>query len=111
MLLPIKAKHARSLEPVESRLKLVVGALSELGGGSVDIDRVMTLSRAQIDKQVSIPNSISVLCVNHQLKVAASVSLMRVRASIDENLAGDQTHLTQLVQMVGFTKGCMFQTS
>ncbi|KAK6048782.1 hypothetical protein COOONC_13712 [Cooperia oncophora] len=34
-------------------------------------------------------------------KVAASVSLMRVRASIDENLAGDQTHLTQLVQMVG----------
>ncbi|KAK6022994.1 Sec8 exocyst complex component specific domain protein [Ostertagia ostertagi] len=54
-----------------------------LGGGSVDMDRVMSLSRAQIDKQV-----------------AASVSLMRVRASIDENLAGDQTHLTQLVQMI-----------
>ncbi|ETN86530.1 Sec8 exocyst complex component specific domain protein [Necator americanus] len=78
-----KARRARSLDPVESRLKLVVAALSELGGGSVDIDRVMTLSRAQIDKQVT-----------------ASVSLMRIRASIDENLAGDQTHLTQLVQMI-----------
>ncbi|KHJ93428.1 protein phosphatase 2C [Oesophagostomum dentatum] len=77
-----KAKRARSLEPVESRLKLVVSALSELGGGSLDIDRLMTLSKTQIDKQV-----------------AASVSLMRVRASIDENLAGDQTHLTQLIQM------------
>ncbi|EYC28854.1 hypothetical protein Y032_0007g3461 [Ancylostoma ceylanicum] len=78
-----KAKHARSLEPVESRLKLVVEALSELCGGTVDIDRVMALSRAQIDRQI-----------------AASVSLMRVRASIDENLAGDQTHLTQLIQMI-----------
>ncbi|KIH63018.1 Sec8 exocyst complex component specific domain protein [Ancylostoma duodenale] len=78
-----KAKNARSLEPVESRLKLAVDALSELRGGSVDIDRVMALSRAQIDRQI-----------------AASVSLIRVRASIDENLAGDQTHLTQLIQMI-----------
>ncbi|PIO57530.1 hypothetical protein TELCIR_21056, partial [Teladorsagia circumcincta] len=79
------AKLSRNQETVESRLRLAVAALSELGGGSVDMDRVMSLSRAQIDKQV-----------------AASVSLMRVRASIDENLAGDQTHLTQLVQMVEF---------
>lgn len=78
-----KAKVSRHHEPVESRLRLAVSALSELGGGMDDIDRVMTLSRRQIDKQV-----------------AASVSLMRVRASIDENLAGDQTHLTQLVQMI-----------
>ncbi|VDK41805.1 unnamed protein product [Cylicostephanus goldi] len=78
-----KAKRARSLDPVESRLRVVVNALSELGGGSFDIDRLMTLSKAQIEKQV-----------------AASVSLMRIRASIDENLAGDQTHLTQLVQMI-----------
>ncbi|KAK6015239.1 hypothetical protein OSTOST_19338, partial [Ostertagia ostertagi] len=78
-----KAKLSRSQETVEARLRLAVAALSELGGGSVDMDRVMSLSRAQIDKQV-----------------AASVSLMRVRASIDENLAGDQTHLTQLVQMI-----------
>ncbi|XGW19971.1 hypothetical protein V3C99_003639 [Haemonchus contortus] len=78
-----KAKLSRSHEPVEARLRLAVAALSELGGGSVDMDRVMSLSRAQIDKQV-----------------AASVSLMRIRATIDENLAGDQTHLTQLVQMI-----------
>ncbi|WKX92739.1 hypothetical protein Q1695_010626 [Nippostrongylus brasiliensis] len=78
-----KAKLSRNHEPVESRLRLAVSALSELGGGKVDMDRVMSLSGAQIDKQV-----------------AASVSLMRIRASIDDNLAGDQTHLTQLVQMI-----------
>ncbi|KAE9421278.1 hypothetical protein Angca_004941, partial [Angiostrongylus cantonensis] len=68
---------------LETRLRLVVSALAELGGGCVDIDRVMALSRAQIDKQV-----------------AASVSIMRVRASLDDNLSGDQTHLVQLVQMI-----------
>ncbi|KAJ1372570.1 hypothetical protein KIN20_034756 [Parelaphostrongylus tenuis] len=78
-----KARLPRVLESVETRLRTVVSALSELGGGHVDIDRVMTLSRTQIDKQV-----------------AASVSIMRVRASLDDNLAGDQTHLTQLVQMI-----------
>lgn len=45
---------SRHHEPVESRLRLAVSALSELGGGMDDIDRVMTLSRRQIDKQVGI---------------------------------------------------------
>ncbi|KJH53243.1 Sec8 exocyst complex component specific domain protein [Dictyocaulus viviparus] len=78
-----KARLSSEVESVEARLRQVVQALSELGGGYVDIDRVMTLSKAQVDKQV-----------------AASVSIMRVRATIDDNLAGDQTHLTQLVQMI-----------
>ncbi|CAD6189742.1 unnamed protein product [Caenorhabditis auriculariae] len=78
--------HSKQPPPAESlkdRLKNAVRALSELEEGHWDIDRLILLCKNSIDRQV-----------------AHSVTVMRVRGNIDENLAGDESHLSQLIQMV-----------
>uniref|UniRef100_A0A1I7WFY6 Pentatricopeptide repeat-containing protein n=1 Tax=Heterorhabditis bacteriophora TaxID=37862 RepID=A0A1I7WFY6_HETBA len=47
-----KAKLPPSPDSLYSRLTMAMSALSELEGGSMEVDRVMMLSKGQIDKQV-----------------------------------------------------------
>ncbi|PAV89280.1 hypothetical protein WR25_23801 [Diploscapter pachys] len=69
-------------ESLASRLSRMVAAIIELKREDVDLNTVASLARSQIEKQV-----------------AASVQLMRVRASCDQ-IEGDSTHLAQLMQMI-----------
>ncbi|KHJ95079.1 hypothetical protein OESDEN_04980 [Oesophagostomum dentatum] len=76
-----KAKRARSLEPDESHLKLVVSVLAELGGGSLDIDRLMTLSETQIDKQALVSDHLDITSLAAKESINSKKALFRFDAT------------------------------
>ncbi|CAI4222478.1 unnamed protein product [Auanema sp. JU1783] len=81
-----KAISKTEKQSLSSRLAFSVAALSELEGDSNVLEQVLHLSSLEIRKQV-----------------AASVNLVRTKSAIDSgdrSLEGDQTHLTQLIQMI-----------